>query len=310
MKIKILAKAVVLTFSLILFLLLSNKVKAQEDECKVQPCFVPAPTIITPVSNATTTNSALVISGLTWKSTWVEVYVDGVKMENVKLVKHADYYASFSVRLKEKLKPGKHSIHTFAYDEKNGWGGVSKESKHVSFFVENEIVKVKPVPTKVSTKPMPTPPQKEDTINNETKTPLEPEKVFNEKPNDKQPVNVPAVERVTNNDQVNNLIETRQNYLEVNSDEANENEVNDEDNQQLGTGATETKDENLQYKKIDDYQQRLKTNRIVGLVILSAIALISLFWLLLKEPIFKNEVNVSLLDKEKNNFESDDKDVK
>jgi len=302
---KLFKKVVFLTVFLLLFVVLANKVKAEAGECKNQPCFVPAPTILSPQTNSTSTDE-IIISGLTWKTTYVEIYFDDKKVEQVKLVKHEDYYASFSAKVNWPVAKGEHKIYAYAFDEKNGWGGVSQESKHTIFYYQPQLKQIKDEVKK--TKPVEVKPENTEQKNIEEVKELKPvdkNSNYGQVVNDEQTVNVPAVKKISDNQQVDKLIETRQNYLEVNK----ETKTNDE--QQIADGVTETEQaETSKYAGIEEYQKRLKTNRIVGFVILAGIALIALFWLLLKEPTFEEEINSSLLDKEKNDFGSDDKITK
>lgn len=319
MKSKLALKLLILAFSALFFVFLANVAKAAEGVCANQPCFVPAPTVITPAQNSTTTNDNLVISGLTWKTTKVEIYIDGVKQNNVTLIKHEDYYASFSVKPEQILKPGKHVIYAYAIDEKNGWGGVSKESLHTRFtitiaksvnvakVIKQEVVKKEPVLEKNNKTATSTSSSTTSVINNDDKD------LVNEKPAPK-PALVPAVKTVKESGDVFAVVEqNKQPVVDVSdSRSAGSVSVTTTVNQQLGGGAQEefnnaeaneinlqpaaSKEEVLdelsgkEKLEINDYQRRLKTNRIVGFVILAGIALVSLFWLLLKEPVFKEEL--------------------
>lgn len=309
MKNKLAKSFIVLTFGLLFFIFLSNQVRAEAGECKNQPCFVPAPTILSPQNNSTSTDE-IIISGLTWKTTYVELYFDDKKVEQVKLVKHEDYYASFSARITWPVTKGEHKIHAYAFDEKNGWGGVSQESKHTIFYYSPKLKQDKNVITPL--KPVEVNQEKfnqeQGKGENEQMKPVETKNSssgYDRVVNDEQIVNVPPVKKINDNQQVDNLIETRQNYLEVNKDTGKTNE------RDIADGVSETKQPEVEkYAGIDEYQKRLKTNRIVGFVILAGIALVALIWLLLKEPSFQEELNSSLLDKEKNDFDSDDKVTK
>jgi len=308
MKPKLLLKVIALIFGLLIFVIFSKNVKAAEGECANLPCFVPAPTIVFPTQNATTTNPRPVISGLTWKTTKVEIYVDDVLLKNITLVKHEDYYASFAAKLDKDLTPGKHYVYAFAIDENNGWGGVSKESTHTKFVL---VVEKKKVITKAVT--YKTPVNKEenketskpyDVISSTSTTKIIDEDNIGNVLNEAPIAKVAEVPPVKIFDNIKNIFEnfqkSRQVSVDVNNNKSQpELKVVTSTNQQISGGTQEKTDFNnnedeeiSNINKVDDYQKRLKTNRVVGFIILAGIALISLFWLLLREPLFKEEAKL------------------
>ena len=327
MKLKTLLKLVILSLAFIFFVIFTSNVKAAEGECAKQPCFVPAPTIILPTNNTTTTEARPTIAGLTWKTTNVNIYVDNVLLKDVKIVKHEDYYSSFSVKIANDLKPGKHVIYAFAQDEKNGWGGISKESVHTIINIEKskKIILTKKIVTKTPIENKFIPKSNKGyevigsttTVDNINKTD---EKLVNEAPTVK-PAEVPAVKNLNDKKTIFDIIEkNKQSYVEVSREQAEDGvSVTTTASQQLGGGTSELKPsddealrptarseeikDGLEIKKVEDYQKRLKTNRIVGFVILAGLALILLIWLLLKEPVFNdkiktsNDVNDEIIDK-------------
>ncbi len=122
---------------IILFLILTVLpfgVSAAEGECHLKHCLVPAPTTFTPAENEVT-SARPAITGLTWKTTVVKVFLDGVELTGVKQVKHEDYYGSFYVKPSFNLAPGRHYVYTIAYSEKPGWYDQSKESEYIYFNV-------------------------------------------------------------------------------------------------------------------------------------------------------------------------------
>jgi hypothetical protein len=235
----------------LLFLTLPFFAQAKEGECANLPCFVPAPTIILPENNSFISSGY--ITGLTWKTTFVKIFVDGQELNNIKLVKHEDYYASFAAPISSNLKAGKHEIYAFAYDEKDGWGGISQESKHTFFTIKKTSVKQEI--------------KKTDNVSTSTATssPILKEKLLNEAP--LAPAHVINIEAVK-------------------GDDASVSSTDDSQAIQPATDSVQeiaTNSEKETTKTVSDYQKSLKTNRIVGFVILTGLVLISLLWLLIKK---------------------------
>jgi len=107
--------------------------------CHLEHCLVPTPTIITPFLNQIFVNSQVMITGLTWRTTIVKVFVDGQELKNVKLNLHEDYYADFSAKTWP-LTPGKHNVYAIAYSEKPGNYDQSFETLKLNFIVAEEIM--------------------------------------------------------------------------------------------------------------------------------------------------------------------------
>lgn len=331
MKINQFKALLILTFTLLFFLFFTKNVSAKENYCDQEPCFVPAPTIISPSNQATSTNPRPVITGLTWKTTKVSVYIDGVKLNNLKQVKHEDYYGSFYVMPDYDLKPGKHVIYAYAESENDDWGGKSKSSYYTHY---NLVITTKSL-NKHSERPNILSKEKigenldtATTTSNKIIDVNKDDHMLNEAPVDNSE-NTPTVKDGFVNKTEVKVIETdNQGVFSVNdkmvggkvsvtsttnqqlsggTQEINENPEASGDSKFLQPAATkEEVGEQLKSqgnKTIEDYQQRLKTNRLVGFIILAGIALISLIWLLLKEPV--------VLKKEKDGIEdnNDDSDI-
>lgn len=152
---------VVVTLFLLLFSQ-TNYVLAQEGECHLKHCLVPAPTILMPADGDVVYTSRPEIRGLSWKTTIVKVYVDDIELENVQFKKHEDYYGSFFVVPNFDLSPGEHYIYTIAHSEKPGWFDQSKESLYIDLTVKKIVVQapvvnqnVEPVLLPVPTLPEP-----------------------------------------------------------------------------------------------------------------------------------------------------------
>ena len=118
----------------LLLVILPFGVQAAEGECHLKYCFVPAPTTYTPAMDEVA-SSRPAITGLTWKTAVVKVYLDGVELAGVRQVKHEDYYGSFYVRPAFDLTPGRHFVYTIAHSEKPGPYDQSKESIYTYFTV-------------------------------------------------------------------------------------------------------------------------------------------------------------------------------
>lgn len=120
-----------------MFLLLASwpfMAEAAEGDCHLKHCFVPAPTVYTPEMGQITA-ARPAITGLTWKTTVVKVYLDGNELTDVQQIKHEDYFGSFYASIPYNLSPGRHYVYTIAHSEKPGWGDQSKESTYVYFTV-------------------------------------------------------------------------------------------------------------------------------------------------------------------------------
>lgn len=300
------------------FLLFSKTVKAQENFCEQEPCFVPAPTILTPLNHATSTDARPAITGLTWKTTKVSVFVDGVKLENLKQVKHEDFYASFYARPENDLTVGEHTIYAIAESEKEDWGGKSKSSYYTYYTVtikpnSKPIIKEKDNQIVYENKEV------IDSIATTTKAVQSEdlnERLLNEAPPQK-PADTPAVNSsIVDKSLVEVIDQSKQANVNVNEQQINGSvSVTSTINQQLSGGMQEVSEEKVinsdnnflqpaansdEVKEelksqtnmtVNDYQQRLRTNRLVGFIILAGIALVSLIWLLLKEPIVLKKEN-------------------
>lgn len=123
-----------------------------EGKCHLKWCFVPAPTILMPEQGEAVATPRPAIRALTWKTTIVKVFLDGVEMANVQQRKHEDYYGSVFAVPDFDLTEGEHFIYTIAYSEKPGWYDQSKESTYIRFTVKlspkPKVVKyVAPKPT-------------------------------------------------------------------------------------------------------------------------------------------------------------------
>jgi len=125
--------------TLFLLLLIPFKTFALEGDCPEKYCFVPAPTIVMPEIGQEV-GERPAFRALTWKPTYVKVFVDGLEIGNIEEKKHEDQYASIFVQLDYNLKPGNHYVYMIAYHEKGGWGGVSKESRYINFTVKEKKV--------------------------------------------------------------------------------------------------------------------------------------------------------------------------
>jgi hypothetical protein len=135
-------------FFLLIAPIFTNKALAYEGQCHLKHCLVPAPTILGPEPETKVTSPKPGIKGLTWKTTIVKVYLDGVELPNVKQVKHQDYYGSFYVEPSFDLKPGIHYVYTIAHSEKPGWYDQSKESTYIYFTVDfKTAAPIPPQPT-------------------------------------------------------------------------------------------------------------------------------------------------------------------
>jgi hypothetical protein len=121
-------------FLFLLLIFLPKVSLAAAGDCHLKHCLVPAPTVYTPQVEQTA-SARPAITGLTWKTTVVKVYLDGVELSGVRQVKHEDYYGSFYVRPSFNLKPGRHYVYTIAHSEKPSWYDQSQESKYIYFYV-------------------------------------------------------------------------------------------------------------------------------------------------------------------------------
>jgi len=117
-----------------------DKAKAAEGECHLKHCLVPAPTILGPKQGEVVATLRPGIKGLTWKTTVVKVFIDGVEITNIKQIKHADYYGSFYAVPDFDLAPGQHYAYTIAHSENPGWYDQSKESTYIYFTVKAPVV--------------------------------------------------------------------------------------------------------------------------------------------------------------------------
>jgi len=130
---KTLLLAILLIVSCGLFVF-AGGVRAKEGDCHLNFCFIPAPTVISKIDNQVFAHDEkIIVSGLTWKTTVVKVFVDGQEIKNVRLTKHVDFYADFAVVLPSYLKAGKHTLYTIAYSEKPTVLDQSQESTYLNF---------------------------------------------------------------------------------------------------------------------------------------------------------------------------------
>ncbi|MBU1037149.1 hypothetical protein KKF32_03885 [Patescibacteria group bacterium] len=140
-------KRIYLLIGVVIFVFLgiffkAQTIQADEGQCHLKHCLVPAPTIVMPEINTEVTSFRPAIRGLTWKTTVVKVYLDGKELTNIEQRKHEDYYASFFVVPDYDLTAGEHYLYTIAHSEKPGWYDQSKESLYIYFKVVRPPTKI------------------------------------------------------------------------------------------------------------------------------------------------------------------------
>ncbi|MBL7021986.1 hypothetical protein ISR92_01530 [Patescibacteria group bacterium] len=111
-----------------------NVAVAAEDSCLLdKDCLVPAPTLVVPENNSSSYASNLVITGLSWNETLVDVYVDGIYNGRAELNIEDSGIGNFAYRTFMPLAPGEHIIYTVArnLNEKER----SVESSHIAIYI-------------------------------------------------------------------------------------------------------------------------------------------------------------------------------
>jgi len=139
-----------LLFVLSFFLFGISKIKAEglvpsntEGICRINNCFVPAPTIVIPKNNSSLSEIRPIIRGLTWKRTLVDIYLDGKYQGPVLLKEHENHLQSFFWQPSIDLTIGQHYVYTIAYSTKGydktikSWDQ-SKESTHLYFLIKKK----------------------------------------------------------------------------------------------------------------------------------------------------------------------------
>lgn len=105
-------------FFLILILFMGIQVdvaQAEEEPCLyIRNCLVPAPTIVVPEENFSVYADKLIIAGLSWNETLVDVYVDGVFNGRAKLNIDDSGVGNFSYTTYLPLNSGSHTVYTVA----------------------------------------------------------------------------------------------------------------------------------------------------------------------------------------------------
>lgn len=281
---------------ILLILILPTPVFAAEGECHLKHCLVPAPTILQPENGATVTTTRPAIRALTWKTTVVKVFLDGIELKNIKQRKHEDYYGSVFVVPDFDLTPGTHYIYTIAYSEKPGWYDQSKESLYVDFSVSKiKVVPVKTTPKAVSLPQLPPTSGEITTSSAETGLPGLP--LADEKLTDTassvmaitQPPAVNAQEQMAvSNEQATGTVEIQEGRIEegVSLDK----EENAGENLQGAAGLSDL-GEILKDEFADqEQQQRERNNRLAGLVMLGMIIMITIIWLVVGRQRTKREM--------------------
>jgi hypothetical protein len=117
------------------FLLCAHTAQAREHPC-ADPfdCLVPTPTVILPSIERTFVSSrAVVITGLSWNQTKVDVYIDGVYNGRAELRTDPSEVGNFVYRPFVPLTSGKHSVYTVARNLSELER--SPESQEISFTV-------------------------------------------------------------------------------------------------------------------------------------------------------------------------------
>lgn len=267
--------------------------QASQGDCHLEHCYVPAPTIFLPPYNSLTT-SRPDITGLTWKTTIVKVYLDGIELTNIKQIKHADYYGSFWARPNFDLTPGRHFVYTIAYSEIPSEFGQSKESLYIYF----DVVQSKPKKVAMAEKQIVADASKQPPENTISEAPVSPQDRVPEKEqtigeNVLEPSPAQALPD-NNNEQVEVVQPQNNSDVAVDSGQI-EGGVSVE-----GVGYGEPQNNNEQaaisglqqaatYEQLGDklnkslaereLDAKMKSNRAIGLIMLGALAVILGAWL-------------------------------
>jgi len=273
---------------------------AYEGECHLKHCLVPSPTVLGPEQGDVVNTQRPGIKGLTWKTTVVKVFIDGIEVPEVKQIKHQDYYGSFYAEPDYNLAPGVHYIYTIAQSEKPGWYDQSQESAYVYFTVEL------PVPVAFAPK---TPIKAPVDAGNETNKSLS-----DEASNAIAPITEPAVsfQQIDINEQSESAptVQVEKGKIEggvsVEQDSFKEIETANQTEQSdwsLPNEQTKTDDLNLQGAAgladlgeilkdefvNQEMAKKAKENRIIGLAVLAIIVLFSAMWLVADKRWFKKD---------------------
>lgn len=269
-------------FSLLFLFLFSPRVLAYEGQCHLEPCFVPAPTLLIPGDGEIVTTTRPVIRGLTWKAAIAQIYLDGVELKNVLQKEHQDYYSGLFVVPNFDLAPGPHILYAIAHSEKPGWGDQSVESTYIDFTVVAPIKKTVQLP-KATIKEQPVLPITTAPSLEEIKT---------------EPVNQQATTTASSPQTFENKnIATGQ--VQVLTKEAG-GQVEIKEQGEIGGGVAVTEEKSRTATNSlqtaaglsdlgnilkDEFKEsnsadKARANRLIGLVILAIILLIGLVWLI------------------------------
>ncbi len=281
-------------FSLIILsiLILPSSVFAAEGECHLKHCLVPAPTILIPEDDETVTTTRPAIRALTWKTTVVKVFLDGIELKNVKQRKHEDYYGSVFVVPDFDLKPGDHFIYTIAYSEKPGWYDQSKESLYVNFTVRKiSVAPVKTFPATATPSWLPPATRESATSSAEIEVPGQPlsgEGTTSSVMEIIQPEVISNKEMGVVADKATGTVEVKEGRIEGGVT-AQENINASSENLQEAAGISDL-GEILKNEFTDQEQQKERNNRLVGLVMLGVILVIIIIWLIVGRQRIKKEL--------------------
>jgi len=101
--------------SLVVFGVQISVAQAEEAPCfYIKDCPVPAPTIVVPKLNLSTYADELVIAGLSWNETLVDVYIDNIYNGRAELNLDNSGIANFAYKTFLPLTSGQHSVYTVA----------------------------------------------------------------------------------------------------------------------------------------------------------------------------------------------------
>lgn len=251
----------------------SNEALAAEGECHLKHCLVPAPTILNPEQGSVVDTQRPGIKGLTWKTTIVKVYIDGVEQTNVIQIKHEDYYGSFYVEPDYDLEPGIHYAYTIAHGDPPGWYDQSKESIYIYFTVPSPP----PLPSPPALPTTPVAPEEEIELDEEitvTEEGLEKQVEIIE-PTEEQP----TVE--VEEGQIEGGVFIEEEGIEdiQKPGEQEGRAVEDELGLQGAAGISDL-GEILQDEFVEkEVVEKAKRNRIIGLSVLALIVIFSVIWL-------------------------------
>ncbi|HLD27431.1 MAG TPA: hypothetical protein VJB39_01125 [Patescibacteria group bacterium] len=268
-------------FLFLLLIFLPQASLAAEGDCHLKHCLVPAPTLYTPKAGQTA-SARPAITGLTWKTTVVKVYLDGVELAGVKQIKHEDYYGSFYVRPTFNLKPGRHYVYTIAHSEKPSWYDQSQESAYVYFYVpevmEETVINNKESAAEASRSAEALAKAEASDIS-EKEISQEAGEIQIVEPELDSRVDIIKEEQEGSVDMAEGQIEGG--VYEEQKAESNERKTS-EQTEELQEAATfdelgDFLEDELQEKKLAD---NFKRNRIVGIIILALIGAAVLIWLL------------------------------